>query len=290
VFKQILSNPEQATYERLREACSRNSAQAFPKVRLADVLPIENSGISDDLFRFALQSHFDFVVADERHLPLFAVEFDGASHQTGIQAARDAKKDFLCEHFQLPILRINAEYLNRRYRRLDLLTWFVEVWFLSRSFYDAQAKGEIPPDEPFDPCMAMSIPGLEGRFPLWLSSDPELKIDKLSKLGKCKDPRANIYIGYDHQQVCGGIGFVRVDEQVGVLTFSAMRSQRFPVPECEALQEVMPFLVHQLLVDVLDGDEHPKPLAEIRLAIAGFANYVKRVTGSWTGEDWWVQG
>ena len=50
----------------------------------------------------------------------------------------------------------------------------------------------------------------------------------------------------------------------------------------------MPFLVHQLLVDVLNGDDKPLPLVEIRLAIAGFAKYVTRVAGSWTGEDWRV--
>lgn len=288
VFKRILTSPEQMTYERLREACSRNSAQIFAKVRLADVLPIENSGISGDLYRFALQSHFDFVIANERHLPLFAVEFDGLSHRDAAQVNRDSKKDLLCERFQLPVLRINAEYLNRRYGELDLLTWFVEVWFLSRDFDEAQARGEVPPDEPFDPCMFMVIPGLKGRFPLWLSAGPEIKVDKLHKLGKCKDPRTNVYVGYDHQRICRALGFVRIDEQVGVLTFTAMRSQLFPVLESEALREVMPFLVHQLLVDVLNGEDKPQPLSDIRRAIAGFAKYVTRVAGSWTGEDWWV--
>jgi hypothetical protein len=288
VFKQILSNYEQTTYERLRETCVRNSAQIFAKVRLADVLPIENSGISDELFRFALQSHFDFVIADDRHIPLFAIEFDGMSHQETVQANRDSKKDRLCERFQFPILRINAEYLNRKYRNLDLLTWFVEVWFLAKGFDEAQARGDVPQDEPFDPCMIIAIPGLKGQFPLWLSAAPEHDLDQLHKHGKCQDDRTNVYVGYDHQGICRALGFVRIDTQVGVLTYTAMRSQRFPVPECEALQELMPFLVHQLLVDVLNADDKPLPLAEIRRAIAGFAKYVTRVAGSWTGEDWWT--
>src|SRR5262249_48188978 len=125
-------------------------------------------------------------------------------------------------------------------------------------------------------------------FPLWLAADPESRMDQLSKLGKCKDSRTNIYVGYDHQRICRALGFARIDEQFGVLTFTAMRSQRFPVPECEALQEIMPFLVHQLVVDVLNGDEKPMLLAQIQRAIAGFAKYVSRVAGSWTGEDWWV--
>jgi hypothetical protein len=121
MFKRLLNAPENMTNKRLREACSRNGAEVFAKVRLADVLRIENSGISDELYRFALQSHFDFVIADGDHLPLFAIEFDGARHNLGIQVSRDSKKETLCERFRLPVLRINAEYLNRKYRGLDLL-------------------------------------------------------------------------------------------------------------------------------------------------------------------------
>jgi hypothetical protein len=74
MFKRLLTVPEEKTYGRLGEACSRNGARLFPKIRLADVLPIDNSGLSDELFAFALRSHFDFVIADDNQMPLFSVE------------------------------------------------------------------------------------------------------------------------------------------------------------------------------------------------------------------------
>jgi hypothetical protein len=81
MFKRLLTVPEERTYDRLGEVCSRNGARLFPKARLADVLPIDHSGLSNQLFAFALRSHFDFVIADYNHMPLFSVEFDGQSHR-----------------------------------------------------------------------------------------------------------------------------------------------------------------------------------------------------------------
>ena len=132
MFKRLMNYQEELTHLRLTEACARNSARVNPKVRLADILPIENSGISDILYKFALQSHFDFIVTDSGHMPLFAVEFDGPSHGHQVQGARDDKKDGLCERFELPILRIDAQFINKKYRNLDLLTWLVEFWFAKR--------------------------------------------------------------------------------------------------------------------------------------------------------------
>jgi hypothetical protein len=102
MFKRLLSDTEPETHVRLDQACARNSASVFAKMRVADVFPIEGSGISDELFKFALRSHFDFTVADSRHMPLFAVEFDGPTHADTVQVERDRKKDALCERFGFP--------------------------------------------------------------------------------------------------------------------------------------------------------------------------------------------
>jgi hypothetical protein len=275
MFKRLLNSPEHMTYERLREACSRNGAEVFAKVRLADILPIENSGISDELFRFALQSHFDFVVADADHLPLFAIEFDGTTHGHTIQMCRDSKKDTLCDHFELPVLRINAEYLNRKYRSLDLLSWFVEVWFLSRGFQEAQAAGDVPPDEVFDPRMFLRVPGLKGEFPLWLSALPGAQIQKLCEAGECRDFAPSEIIGRDDEGVYRALGYIRISEDEGVFVSTGMRSQRFPVRGIDALQEVVPFLVYERLTDALRGDDPAVPWDRVRAAVAGFRKYVK---------------
>src|SRR5262245_61176715 len=99
-FLRLLNRSEESAYGRLQETCARNKVKVHIKVRVADVLPINGSGISNDLFSFALASHFDFVVADEAHYPLFAVEFDGPLHQTeAMQVERDRKKNSLCQRF-----------------------------------------------------------------------------------------------------------------------------------------------------------------------------------------------
>ena len=129
MFKRMLNFPERITYNRLIDVCARRSAQVYAKVRLADVLPIENSGISKLLYEFALQAHYDFVVADLLQRPLFAVEFDGPTHGSSTQGERDSKKNDLSQRFGLPLIRIKAHDLHRSESRLDRLTRVAEGWF-----------------------------------------------------------------------------------------------------------------------------------------------------------------
>jgi hypothetical protein len=286
VLKRLLNSPETTTYERLREACARNAAEVFAKVRTADVLPIDGSGIGDDLFKFALQSHFDFVVADSTHVPLFAVEFDGPSHRDSVQVSRDAKKGILCERFEFPILRINAEYLNRTYRNLDLLTWFVEVWFLNRDFSKAQEEGLVPWDEDLSPCLVVSIPGINGRFPLRLSAEPLQRIRKMNREGRCVDDSPSTFVGYDPDGVCRGMGYIRINHEYVIMTYTAMRNQKFPVSAVELVHEILPFQLHQLLADIQNGEETPQPLSLIKSKVRAFSEYVHCALACWTGDDW----
>lgn len=281
--KKLLNYNEQLTDRVLQEACERHSARVFAKSRIADVIPVDNSGISNDLFGYALKAHFDFVVAGPELTALFVVEFDGPTHQDVKQQSRDHKKDEICERFNLPLLRINAEYLNRNYRNLDLLTWIVEVWFANEAFNQAQASGHIPADEPFDPGMFFSIPGLKGRFPLWLSAEPRGKIRQLHESGKVRDQYPSLVIGKDKNGVYRGFAYIRIDQQSGVFTCSAMRSQRFPILESEVLYEILPFQVHQQLLDVLNGEDNSKSYAEIDSALAVFTKDVRIQSTSCSG-------
>jgi hypothetical protein len=113
-----------------RRLADRNGARVFPKVRIADVLDIADSGISDREYGYALRAHFDFVVAETDGTPHFAVEFDGPQHATDrATIQRDALKAALCQRGELPLLRIDAGYL-RPSGRFTLLSWLVELWFL----------------------------------------------------------------------------------------------------------------------------------------------------------------
>jgi hypothetical protein len=68
---------------------------------------------------FAFKSHFDFLVhapLGERHAtqPLFAVEFDGPTHATPEDRARDSRKNRLCLASGLPLVRLDASFLHER--------------------------------------------------------------------------------------------------------------------------------------------------------------------------------
>ena len=149
--KRILINRyEVITDKELRRVVEEYGGRVCPKVRLADVFHISRSGISDPLYRYALQSHFDFLITDEAtRLPLFAVEFDGSNHWRDPDLIRrDKMKQAVCEQFDFPLLRIDSEFL-RQYRSFTLLSWLTELWFLHEAWYEAQRRGEVPLDEPF---------------------------------------------------------------------------------------------------------------------------------------------
>ncbi len=134
MLKRMLNCPERITYDHLREVCDRRSARVYAKVRLADVLPIESSGLPEGLYEFALQAHYDFIITDLNQYPLFAVEFDGPGHDNPTQVARDAKKNELSRRFSFPLLRIQAGDLHRSEWRFDRLTELTEQWFDRRGF------------------------------------------------------------------------------------------------------------------------------------------------------------
>ena len=103
MLKRLLNLHEEATHTRLKAVCDDYKASVYLKIRLADVIPIEGSGISDKEFSFALKSHFDFVIFDSNYEPLFAVEFDGHFHRNSSQIQRDKLKNKLCDKFN-PVL------------------------------------------------------------------------------------------------------------------------------------------------------------------------------------------
>jgi hypothetical protein len=146
----MVNTGELATDAALREVAARCGVRVFPKVRLASALDLNRSGVSHDEFSYGLKAEFDFVVADsESGRPEFAVEFDEPHHLTDpITIARDRKKQAICARIGFPLLRIGAEFLQRR-EQYTLIGWLLEAWFLERTFNAAQERGEIDAGEPF---------------------------------------------------------------------------------------------------------------------------------------------
>ena len=72
----------------------------FAKVRVVDVIPIEQKAIEFEFSQFASQAHFDFVISNAKDDSLFTVELDGRSHKTDRQIVRDNKKNRICGIFR----------------------------------------------------------------------------------------------------------------------------------------------------------------------------------------------
>jgi ssDNA-binding Zn-finger/Zn-ribbon topoisomerase 1 len=165
MLKKLLNRPERITYDRLREVCARHVAEVYAKVRLADVLPIEGSGLTQELYEFALQAHYDFVVTGRDQVPLFAIEFDGPQHGHLPQAERDAKKDELSRRYWLPMLRVGAEDLRRTESQLDRLTELIERWFEGQTeLASGSVNGPVKPLCPQCGAKMVEKYGKYGRF------------------------------------------------------------------------------------------------------------------------------
>lgn len=123
----------------LLRVCERWRARLAFKQRVADVIEVDREQTSYDEGRFALQSHFDFVVwRDEQ--PQFAVEFDEPHHRTDpAQMVRDAKKDRLCQLAHFPLIRAVDNSLRRVGQR-PLLEWLVELWFIYHDVLDRERR------------------------------------------------------------------------------------------------------------------------------------------------------
>lgn len=241
----ILNRSEQAADAQLRESCERHGARVCPLVRVKDIVGPDEHCVNSELFTFSLRSHFDFVVIDsDSTTPLFAVEFDGPFHRDPKQRSRDQKKNALCDIVGLPLLRVNDNYLKPRYRNLNLLAWFVECWFASKCIEEAQRKGHLPDDEYFDPSMFLSIPGLDGHWPLWLSTEPLIAIQRLADQGKCHSRTPSYWVGKNENDVYRGIAWAAIDGERAVITNTAMRFQRFPVSTSDAVSEILAFDIY----------------------------------------------
>lgn len=165
MLKKLLNTPERITYGRLCEVCARHGTAVHAKVRLADVLPIERSGLSDALYEFALMAHYDFVVTGRDHTPLFAMEFDGSQHVDARQAGRDGKKDELSKRFRFPLMRVHAQDLCRTDWQLDKVTELIERWFEGHTEFSTGVANM--PDNPKCPVCGdemVTKPGKYGRF------------------------------------------------------------------------------------------------------------------------------
>lgn len=257
--RRLVNRSEQLTYDALLRVCEPHGARVFTKVRVADVFVLETRKVPPEHLSYGLRSHFDFVVTDNDYHPLFSVEFDGPLHRSSeIQRRRDRLKNDLCATFSHGLLRINSNYLTRQFRGLDLLTYFVDCWFLHEAFEAAQQAGSVPLDEVFDAAMIMSD-GTQGkRWPYWLSLDVQLSLHDLHRKRLIRQPVPCCHIGRDPDANYRCLSWIRVGESDVLAVKTGMRLQNFRgVWSADLLQMLAAFDLHTRLQQVLAGSsEH----------------------------------
>ncbi|MCF4125739.1 DUF2726 domain-containing protein [Methylobacterium sp. SyP6R] len=261
----IVNKYEEIAHGEIKSAADRWGLSVYPKVRVADVISLDDVGATGELRRFGLQSHFDFVICRQNWDPVYAIEFDGHLHTTPTQISRDSKKDELCKRDNFPILRINSRYLNKNFGPMSLVAWIIDVYELQTEFERLQVDGQIPPDEPFDPFFMMSIDAAEERFPYWLSAKPRIYIRNLYKKGKIVVPSSSGFIGYDTNDVMWGMEYIQLTKENGLYVRSAMRPQHFPINLGDLLDEILSV---QLSREVLQWDKNQAgalPMSKIYL-------------------------
>jgi len=260
-FKRLVNRQEENAHGELKTVADDYGYVVYLKVRVADVLPIEDSGIASELYTYALKSHFDFVACDRDYNPVFVVEFDGPSHRAETQRWRDKMKDILCVRFAMPVLRINTNHLVQKYNKASLPRWIISAWELQKSFDEAQERGHIPWDEGFDPVMLWH-PGktLEEIHPHWLSLRPRRSIELLHKQGRLPNAYSCQFVFRDDSDNYHGIEWMDVTDKTDLCIESAMRSQLFPIYLGDLFSELLPVLLYEKLEQFLAtgrGDVEP---------------------------------
>jgi hypothetical protein len=118
---------ERKFYELLYEAVGDNF-RVFAKVRMADVLYIENEPIDKKYFNNHIRCrHFDFILCEPvQQKPIIAIELDDSSHHRYDRKASDDFKDLACRIAKLQLLRIKLPYAYSREELLSLIQTKVE--------------------------------------------------------------------------------------------------------------------------------------------------------------------
>jgi hypothetical protein len=235
VRDRILNITEEIVLKELSAIIADNGLRVFTKLRLSDVIE-SNTHLDRELFSYFTRSHFDFLITTHEAKPVMAIEYDGQQfHSKPEQVARDTKKNWLCKEAGLPILRIGANHVFRKYRGMTLLRWIIEVIQLQDSFYKAQGKGEIPLDEPFDPAAIISD-GTGRKWPYWLSANALVQINKF--LRNIQGSKAWVtLVGEDDELKLHSLEYIRVGDQI-LYVRTSVRSQDAALPQFDMMQEV----------------------------------------------------
>lgn len=237
--KRLFNKSEQKAYNEIVSVDCISPSNVFSKVRIADILKIERSGIDSHLYSFALQSHFDFVITNDNFDPLFAIEFNGPTHSNSLQIKRDIKKMEISDFFKFPVLWVNDKYIRKSYRgQMSLLAWIIDVYFLQKDFYNAQEEGMLPLEACFDPMFVWSSIK-EENWPYQIGLDSRCNLKNYQKKSLILDSCSNSGIGRHEDGTIRGFNFIRIDKHKCIYVESGMRNSKFPIQLDDLLEELL---------------------------------------------------
>jgi very-short-patch-repair endonuclease len=236
IVESLLNRSEEVVFRELQSICADNNLKVFSKPRLSDVISKGADFLTKTEFDYYTRSHCDFVVTDPAYRPLMVIEYDGPSHIRESQQERDKIKDDLCSRAGLGMLRIHDKHVTQ-YRGMSVLRWIVEVTELQKAFYEAQEKGQVPYDEPFDPAMFDSIGGGH-RFPYWLSAPATQSFDAYFKTLDPAMPKGwDSVLGHDNEGTGYRLSCLYFGEHV-LWAKTAVRKQILDFPHYDLLNEL----------------------------------------------------
>lgn len=261
VVDRLFNKSEEIVFKELSEIAADNSLRIFPKIRLCDAL-IKDAYLPDRMFGYYTKAHFDFVVTDASARPWLAIEYDGSFHTQEKQVERDEIKNSLCKESGLPLLRIKANHVIKKFCSMTLLRWIIEVSQAQKHFEEAQAAGQVPYNEPFDPLNIISDG--KGRYwPYWLSRQATIKINEF--LNKQTGGKAWVSMwGTDNKENIHHFEYLRVND--GFLHVkTAAKGQDVSLPLYDMVGEIAAYEMGEELSGYLKGNSRMIPLKEFKI-------------------------
>lgn len=103
----VMNDSEMALFQALVSGLPDNYF-VFPKMRIADMVDVVNGNGYYQRRNQILPKHVDFLICNDRMVPLMAIELDGSSHNKPSRMERDQLVDGVFEDAELPLWRIEV--------------------------------------------------------------------------------------------------------------------------------------------------------------------------------------
>jgi hypothetical protein len=263
----LLNEYEEVVDELLNEATHQYDARVHCKVRIADALAIEHSGLTAEEYSYALRAHFDFVVSSRGDRVAFAIEFDGPRHTRDPNTIhRDSLKNTVCTKLGMPLLRVDARFF-KRVEQFSILGWLIELWFIHRAFIEAQEHSEIGSDEVFDYWSILSPHdrGKLAEFPYQLSLRSRDLLKRYCNEDVCEYPPERLW-AQDQEGYMVAVTILSLCDDGAIVGAGRCRSFLFGgVSSFDVCQELALIDVAERLEQYLHGHILCSPPAEVNV-------------------------